>query len=45
MFMAIRLYMTSKRGCAVSPEKITETLKNLDIRPDEIQDKKIATTG
>lgn len=40
--MAIRLYMTSKRGCAVSPEKITETLKNLDIRPDEIQDKKLS---
>lgn len=26
----------------MSPEKITETLKNLDIRPDEIQDKKLS---
>ena len=40
--MAIRWYMTSKQGCAVSPEKITETLKKLDIRPDEIQDKKLS---
>ena len=42
MFMAIRWYMTSKQGCAVSPEKISETLKQLDIRPDEIQDKKLS---
>jgi hypothetical protein len=34
--------MTSKQGCAVSPEKISETLKQLDIRPDEIQDKKLS---
>ena len=41
MFMAIRLFMTSKRGCAMSPEKITETLKNLNICPDKIQDNEL----
>jgi hypothetical protein len=39
--MATHLFVTSERGYAVSPEKITEILKNLDIRPDDIQDRKL----
>ena len=39
--MATHWFVTSERGCAVSPEKITKTLNNLDIRPDEIKDRKL----
>ncbi len=44
MSMAIRWSMISEQGCAMSPEIITETIKNLNICPDDIQDNELRHT-